>query len=88
MMMEGIGLERGGVGGSGALKSLRQELAEKKEPKRLALAVGKQAIEPSGRISEGKLELQLLKIFWIRNRNNFQKLFISDLEYSNALEAM
>ena len=35
-------------------------IAEKKEPKRLALSVGEQAIEPSGRISEGKLELQKL----------------------------
>ena len=29
MMMEGIGLERGWVGGLGALESLREELAEK-----------------------------------------------------------
>ena len=37
------------------------------------ISKGEQAIEPSGRISEGKLELQkLLKIFWIRTSNIFQ----------------
>ena len=47
--MEGIGLERGWVGGSGALESLREELAEKKEPKRLALSVGEQAMSHQGK---------------------------------------
>ena len=46
--MEGIGLVSGRVGGSGALESMREELAEKQEPKRLALSVGEPAIEPPG----------------------------------------
>ena len=38
----------------------------------MALSVGKQAIEPSGRISEGKLELQkLLKIFLDKDHKHF-----------------
>ena len=53
-----IGLERGKVGGSGALESSREEFAEKREPKRVALSVGEQAIDPSGRNKGGKLELQ------------------------------
>ena len=72
MMMEGIGLEMG----SGALESLREELAKKKEPKRLALSVGEQAIETSGRIIGGKLELQkLLKIFL--DKDQLDKLDLS-----------
>ena len=40
--------------------------------KRLALSIREQAIEPSGRISEGKLELQkLLKIFLDKNQKHF-----------------
>ena len=54
------------------MESLREELAEKYEPKRLALSVGEQAIEPSGRISEGKLELQkLLKNFLNKDQKHF-----------------
>ena len=38
----------------------------------MALSVGEQAIEPSGRISEGKLELQkLLKIFLDKDQKHF-----------------
>ena len=38
----------------------------------MALSVGEQAIEPSGQISEGKLELQkLLKIFLDRDQKHF-----------------
>ena len=74
--MEGIGLVRRRVGGSGALELLKEELAEKREPKRIALLVGDKVVELSGQISGGKLELQMLKIFfffWIRTRNIFQK---------------
>ena len=40
--------------------------------KRLALSTGEQAVEPSGRINEGKLELQkLLKIFLDKNQKHF-----------------
>ena len=54
------------------MESLRGELAEKLEPKRFALSIGKQAIEPSGQISEGKLELQnLLKIFLDKDQKHF-----------------
>ena len=43
-----------------------------KEPKRLASSVGEQAIEPSGQISEGNLELQkLLKIFFDKDQQHF-----------------
>ena len=44
MIGEGIGLERGRVGGSGAWESLREELEENGEPKRLAFSLGEQAI--------------------------------------------
>ena len=40
MMSDGIGLERGKVGGSKALESLMVELEEKMEPKSVALSVG------------------------------------------------
>ena len=54
------------------MESLREELAETHEPKKLALSVGEQAIELSGRISEGKLELQkLLKIFLDKDQKHF-----------------
>ena len=51
-----IGLERGkgGGGGSGALESSREELAEKRKPKRVALSVREQAIDLSGRNKGGK----------------------------------
>ena len=56
------------------MESLREELVEKKEPERLALSVGEQAIKSSGRISEGKLELQkLLKIFLDKDKNHFSE---------------
>ena len=65
MMGKGIGLERGLVGGSGALESSTEELAENNEPKRLAFSVGVIAIEPSARVRGGKLDLQkLLRIFY------------------------
>ena len=51
-------LERGSGGGSGAPELSTAVLAVKKVPKRVALSVGEQAIEPSGWKSEGKLELQ------------------------------
>ena len=54
------------------MESLREELAEKYEPKGLALSVGEQAIEPSGQINERKLELQkLLKIFLDKDQKHF-----------------
>ena len=56
----GMGLERGEVGGTGARESSTEELAENKEPKSVAFSVGEQAIEPSGRIRGGKLDLQKL----------------------------
>ena len=53
------------------MESLREELAKSKN-KEMALSVGEQAIEPSGRISEGKLELQkLLKIFLDKDQKTF-----------------
>ena len=72
MIRDGIGLERGKVGGSGALESLIRELEEKREPKSVALSVGEQATEPSGRMSEGKLELlKFLKIFLVKDQKVF-----------------
>ena len=40
------------------MESSTLELVEKRVPKRVALSVGEQAIEPSGRKRGGKLELQ------------------------------
>ena len=68
----GIGLARGRVVGTEALESSRDELAEKREPKRVALSVGVQAIEPSGRIRGGKLDLQkLLRILLAKDQKFF-----------------
>ena len=67
-----MGLERGKVGGSGALESSSEELAENKEPKRVAFSEGEQAIEPSGRIRGGKLDLQkLLRILLAKDQKFF-----------------
>ena len=72
MMVGVIGLERGKGGGSGALESSREELAEKRLPKRVALSEGEQAIEPSGPNREGKLELQkLLENFLAKDQKSF-----------------
>ena len=40
----GIGLLRGSLGGGATLESSREELEEKREPKRLALSAGETAI--------------------------------------------
>lgn len=56
----GIGVDRGRVGGIGARESSKEELAENREPKRLAFSEGETAIEPSVRKRGGKLELQKL----------------------------
>ena len=72
MIRVGIGLERGIVGGNEVLESSPEELAENKEPKRVAFSVGEQAIEPSGRISGGKLDLQkLLRILLAKDQKFF-----------------
>ena len=60
MIKGGIGYERGKSKGSGASESSKEELDEKREPKRLALSEGEIAIELSGRKRGGKLELQKL----------------------------
>ena len=53
-------------------ESSREELEEKRRPKRSAFSLGELATEPSGRIRGGKEDLQkLLEIFWARG----QKLF-------------
>ena len=81
MMGEGIGLERGLVGGSGALESSTEELAENKEPKRLAFSVGVIAIEPSVRVSGGKLDLQkLLRILLAKDQKDFSVREEAELE--------
>ena len=77
-----IGLERGRVGGTGAAESLREELAEKREPKRVALSVGEQAIDPSGRNKGGKLELQkFLENFLAKDQKAFS---VGDLDRLSA----
>ena len=43
-----IGLEREKGGGSGASESSREELEEKKDPKKVTLLVGEETIDPSG----------------------------------------
>ena len=50
----------GRVGGDATLESSREELEEKRLPKRLALSVGETAIEPSEWKRGGKLDLQKL----------------------------
>ena len=60
MIRQGIGVDKGRVGRTGALESSKEELAENREPKRLAFSEGETAIEPSGRKRGGKLELQKL----------------------------
>ena len=60
-MIEGIGLERGRVGGSGAWELLREELEVNWKPKKLAFSIGEQAMELSEWIRIGKVELQ--KVF-------------------------
>ena len=49
MIRAGIGLERGKLGGLGALESLMVELEEKREPKIMALSVGGQAQRHQGK---------------------------------------
>ena len=72
MVGKGIGLDRVLVGGSGALESSTEELAENKEPKRLAFSVGMLAIEPSARIRGGKLDLQkLLRTLSAKDQKDF-----------------
>ena len=69
MIKGGIGYERGKSKGSGASESSKEELDEKREPKRLALSEGEIAIELSGRKRGGKLELQkLLKTFLAKDQ--------------------
>ena len=51
----GIGVDRGRVGGIGARESSKEELAENREPKRLAFSEGETAIEPSVRKRGKKL---------------------------------
>ena len=59
-------------------ESSREELDEKRRPKRLAFSVGVLAIDPSGRIRGGKADLQkLLEMFLV----NYQK-FLSVEELS------
>ena len=54
IMGGGIGLLRGRLGGDATLESSREELEEKREPKRLAFSVGETAIVPSERKRGGK----------------------------------
>ena len=51
---------RGRLGGGAALESSKEELDEKREPKRLALSAGETAIVPSERKRGGKPDLQKL----------------------------
>ena len=51
---------RGSVGGDATLESSREELEEKREPKRLALSAGETAIVSSERKRGGKPDLQKL----------------------------
>ena len=72
MIGELIGPKRGKGRGSRALESLKEEFAEKVEPKLVALLVGEQAIDPSGRNKEGKLELQkFLENFLAKDQKAF-----------------
>ena len=58
MIKGGKGCGRGKSKGSGASESSKEELDEKREPKRLAVSKGEMAIESSERKRGGKLELQ------------------------------
>ena len=54
------------------MELLREEFAEKREPKRVALSVGEQAIDPSGWNKGGKLELQkFLENFLAKDQKAF-----------------
>ena len=65
----GIGLLRGRLGGGATLESSREELEEKREPKRLAFSVGEAAIVPSVRKRGGKPDLQkLLEMFLAKDQ--------------------
>ena len=55
-----IVLEKAIVGGTEALESSKEKLAENKEQKRVAFSVGDQAIKSSGWLRGGKLDLQKL----------------------------
>ena len=57
-MMEGIGFQRGLVGGLGTLESSIDKLAENNEPKRLAFSAVVIAIELPTSIRSGKLNLK------------------------------
>ena len=58
-----------------------EELAENKEPKRLAFSVGVLAIEPSARIRGGKLDLQkLLRTLSAKDQKDFSVRELAVLE--------
>ncbi|MEL7063974.1 MAG: hypothetical protein AAFP00_09560, partial [Bacteroidota bacterium] len=69
-----IGLERGKVGGTVASESFTEELEEKREPKRVALSEGEEAMEPSVRNNGGKLEFEkLLENFLAKDQKVFSE---------------
>ena len=62
---------RGSLGGDAALESSKEELEEKREPKRLALSAGETAIVPSERKrGESQIYRSCWRYFWLRTRKS------------------
>merc|ERR1711980_60648 len=69
----GIGLLRGRLGGDATLESSKEELEEKREPKRLAFSAGETAIESSERKRGGEPDLQkLLEILLAKDQKELE----------------